>query len=288
MTNQKGVSAPSQQKFGLTFHRSFSLVRPAITSVLQLAAEYVATFGEEKTLSLEEIRKNTNLGTIYVEAMPRYAKATGLVDDLLHLTAFGSLAYRWDPLLERSATQWLMHYHISAPFGMGPAFWNHLVVNRFRSGNTFTREEISRQIADFISESEGRIVNLRDADTTATVFLGTYTKSDGLGNLEILEERDDRYLVLEPEAPPIWAMAYALLDFWMASFPQQITVNLNELTGANGLTGLFLVGTGRLNAVLRAMQDEGYVEVHRVAPPYQVVLLNPDRQSILERLYSHE
>ena len=289
MADQDKVVTISQQKCGLTFHRSFSLVRPAITSILELAVEHAVASDTDKALTLDEIRQKTNLGTVYVEAMPRYAKATGLLGDSLRPTDFGALAHEWDPLLERSGTQWLMHYHISSLYGTGPAFWHYLVADRFRSGNEFTRDDISQQLSSFVAQTEDRDLTSRDADATATIFLGTYTKSDALGPLEILDEaRDGYYRVLEPEAPPIWAMAYALLDFWGARFPQQITVNLNDLSGANGLTSLFLVGAGRLNAVLRAMQEEGYVEVYRVAPPYQVLLLKKDRQALLERLYSHD
>jgi hypothetical protein len=277
-----------RRKFGLTFHRTFSLVRPAVASVLGLAVEYAAASGEKTSLSLDAIRERTNLGSVYVEAMPRYARATGLLDDLLSPTEFGALAHQQDPRLEQSDTQWLMHYHISAPHGTGPAFWHHFVKNRFRSGDAFTRDELSQQIAAFVEDVEARSVTARDANATATVFLGTYTKTDAFGGLCILEEaQDGLYRVLEPESPSIWVLAYALLDFWEAHFPQQLTVNLNDLSGPDGLTSIFLIGVGRLNAVLRAMQEEGYVDVHRVAPPYQVVLLNRDRQSLLDRIYGY-
>jgi hypothetical protein len=287
MTDRVPGNVLNQHKFGLTFHRSFALVRPAVTSILKLAVEHAA-ISTDTPLTMDEIRQNTNLGTIYVEAMPRYAKAMGLVDISLRPTPFGLQAYEWDPLLEQPSTQWLMHYYMSAPYWIGPAFWHCLVVNRFRSGNEFSRDDISQQIAEFVSEMENREVTPRDADATATVFLGTYTKSDALGGVEILEEVNGHYHVLEPEPPPIWVMAYALVDFWLARFPQQISLNLNDLSGAGGLANLFMVGAGRLNAVLRTMQEEGYVEVHRVAPPYQVVLLNRDRSSLIERVYTYE
>jgi hypothetical protein len=36
------------------------------------------------------------------------------------------------------------------------------------------------------------------------------------------------------------------------------------------------------------MQVEGFVDLYRVAPPYQVVLLRPDLQAILEKIYENE
>lgn len=275
------------KRLGTAFHETFPLSRAAITQLVETLAAQERKGAE--TSIRELLREETHLGTNYVKAMPRYAFGAGILDDSYALTAFGKAVLENDPLLVQTATQWLMHYHLSAPHGPGPAFWHHLVVSRFRSGDEFTREEIINQVNDFLQETEGRSFAEQTIKSTTNAFLGSYYQEDGLGRLEIIEKLTDTdYRVLEPEAPEVWAMAYAVLDFWAASFPQQITVNLNELTGTSGLTGLFLVGTGRLNAVLRAMQDEGYVEVHRVAPPYQVVLLNPDRQSILERLYSHE
>lgn len=288
MTGERASIRSSEHKFRLTFHRTFSLVRPALTSILNLAIEYSEDGNNSSNLTLDQIRERTNLGTVYVEAMPRYAKAVGLLDDSLKPTQLGRHVHASDPLLDRVSTQWLMHYHISSWHGVGPGFWHHIVTERFRSGNEFTSDEISEQIARYVADEEKRIVHARDAKSTARVFLGTYTKSDALSNLRILDEIDDhRFRVLEPDAPPVWALAYAILDYWEANFASQLTINLNSLTGSDGFTSLFLTGAGRLNTVLREMQDEGYVEVHRVAPPYQVVLLRPDKQSVLERIYHH-
>ena len=37
--------------------------------------------------------------------------------------------------------------------------------------------------------------------------------------------------------------------------------------------------------MLSEMQDAGYVEVYRVAPPYQVALVRQDLESMLRRMY---
>ena len=276
----------SFQRLGTAFSETFPLSRTSISQLIEVLAGQ-----EEKTAEMsrfELLREETHLGTNYIKAMPRYARGAGILDDSSSLTPFGRAILQHDPLLVQPATQWLMHYHLSAPDGPGPAFWHHLVVTHFRSGDEFARGEILAHIDNFVQENEGRVLSESSIKGAASAFLGTYHHPEGLGDLEILEKVGDNYRVLEPEAPPIWAMAYALLDFWGARFPQQITVNLNDLSGANGLTSLFLVGAGRLNAVLRAMQEEGYVEVYRVAPPYQVLLLKKDRQALLERLYSHD
>ena len=76
-------------RLGLTFHRTFSLVRPAISQIIRLAASAAQGNHEESILTKEKIRAETNLGTIYAEAMPRYARGTGLLDERNRLTSFG-------------------------------------------------------------------------------------------------------------------------------------------------------------------------------------------------------
>jgi len=79
--------------------------------------------------------------------MPRYAIGAGLLDNNYEITLFGKFAHKHDPILEQAGTQWLMHYHLSAPQGPGPAFWHELVMSRFRGGCEFTTDEIATQIA---------------------------------------------------------------------------------------------------------------------------------------------
>ena len=183
-----------------------------------------------------------------------------------------------------------MHYHLSAPQGPGPAFWHELVMTRFRSGNEFTASEIAEQIGQSYQKTEGEPLAERSARSTATIFLGTYTKQDGLCNLKILQELgDNRYRVNDDlDPPPAWAVAYAILDFWEAQLQGRKTINLDELTEENGVANVFMIGAGKIASVLQKMQLEGFVDLFRVAPPYQVVLLRSDMDAILERLYAHE
>jgi hypothetical protein len=222
--------------------------------------------------------------------MPRYAVGAGLLGANYKLTTFAKFVQKHDALLEQEGTQWLMHYHLSAPQGPGPAFWHELIVTRFRSGNEFSTSEIAEQIGQFFQRTEGEPLAERSARSTATVFLGTYTKADGLDNLKILQGiGEDRYRVNDDlDPPPAWAVAYAILHFWEVQLQGRKTINLDELTDENSVANLFMIGAGKVAAVLQKMQAEGFVDLFRVSPPYQVVLLRTDTKAILERLYAHE
>ena len=120
--------------------------------------------------------------------MPRYAVGTGLLSGNYRLTTFAKFVQKHDVLLEQVGTQWLMHYHLCAPQGPGPAFWHELVTSRFRGGDEFTSSDIAEQISQFFQKTGGESLAERSARSTATIFLGTYTKQDGLANLNLLQE----------------------------------------------------------------------------------------------------
>jgi len=109
-----------------------------------------------------------------------------------------------------------MHYHLSAPHGPGPSFWNHLIARHVRIGHALSRVSISEVIGSFLKESEMKTLGNRTLQSAATVFLGTYAKSDGLGKLGLIEEESGSYTVRQPQTPPVRVLACALHDYWEA------------------------------------------------------------------------
>lgn len=281
---------PNRIRLGVSFHRTFPLRRHQIQDILQLAYESEIQAGAGEGLR-KSLRKASSIGTRQLESAPRYAYGSGLLDTQNQLTLFGRLVHDHDPMLERKGTLWLMHYHLSAPNGFGPSYWHDIVSTRFRANDVISKENLAEQIAEHVKQAEGRKLAPRYAHSCANIFLKAYSASDGLSALGILRtiESEDLYLVEEPEPPPVWAFAVALLDFWQHQFPNRITIHLDELYADGGLTSIFMIGASRINRYLHTLQQEGMVDVFRVAPPYQVALLNADPTFALSRLYtSHD
>lgn len=262
---------------GLTFHRTFSLSRSSITKILQVAYN-------KPGFKNSDLAKLTDLGTIYQESMPRYAKRAGLLDEQNRLTLFGRYVAEFDPQMEKTSTQWLLHYHLTAPH-RSTAFWHHLVTQWFIPGNTFTAEQLVEDLTRFLHNNTGKSPVPRSVRSTITIFTGTYLKSDGLKRLGLLEETEGgMYSVPQVTPPPVWALGYALAEYWQAHYGERLTINLDDLTGKN-FAGLFLLGENGLTELLIELKREGLIDLYRIAHPYQVVLLQPGLESALERIY---
>jgi len=159
-------------------------------------------------------------------------------------------------------------------------------VRRFLSGNTFTSEDLNTDLTTFLRQEAGKDPAPRSVSSTATVFTGTYLKSDGLGRLGLLEEiNKNNYRVPAAPPPPIWALGYALAEYWRAHYGERLTVNLDDFTGDN-FASLFLLGEDSLTSLLVQLKQEGMIDLYRIAQPYQVVLLQPNPEYALEKLYA--
>lgn len=261
----------------LTFHRTFSLSRSSVAKVVRLAQK-------QPGFRLEDLAQSTDLGTIYLEAMPRYAFRSGLLDRRNHLTTFGCLAVQSDAALEKPATQWLLHYHLAAPRGP-TAFWHHLVRKRLLPGNTFTADDLTADLTVFLNETAGKAPVPRSIRSTVTVFIGTYTKTDGLGQLGLLiEATPNTYHVPAAGAPPLWAVGYALADYWHERYNERLTINLDDLIHSD-FAAVFLLGEERLTELLIQLKQEGMLDLYRISRPYQIVLLQPSLEYALQKMY---
>lgn len=274
--------------FKLSFHRTFALSRFAVSQILHLVAEFEA-LDTTRPLSWEVIRARTSLGTVQVEAFRRYTFRTGLVTNKERLTEFGRMVASADPTLAELATQWLMHYHLSAPQGPGPFFWHYVATSCLRIGTRLTSSDVAQTIALAVREQSGQDPKPRIAREAGTVFLGSYAKPEGLSQLRLIQEVErGLYLVTDPSPVPVWVFGFALVDYWERQWGNRITVDLAALFEPGGLSSIFFLGSEAVDEVLGTLQREKLIDVYRVAPPYQVVRQwgSDARRMCLDRAYA--
>lgn len=281
ISEKRAAATAGYDRSGAMFHESFALNRPAIAIILQSAVHR-----ESEDALFAQLRDKTNLGNNYIKAMPRYATCCGLLEaDKSQLTPLGAYVSAHDASLSLPATQWLMHYHLSAPHGPGPRFWHDLTVRLPELGASFDSAELTAEVDRSVQAEQGRTLAERSLRTCGAVYAGTYTKADGLGGLGILREGDAGLSLGDPQAVPPGVLAYALSHFWAGQFGQAQTRNLSDLSEPGGFGSLFFLSQFALNKALRGLAGRGVLELWQQAPPHQVTR-PPAPQALLDGLYA--
>lgn len=269
----------NDDRLSLSFHRSFALSRSGVSAILKAAVA-----GEE--MSWENVRQQTSLGTVQVEAMPRYAERCGLLDSSKKPTAFGEVVAEKDPTLSHLSTQWCMHYFISTPERFRPNFWSNVVTNLFFYNQSFQAEDVATNIRLFAVAQSQKEPSIRTANDSATALAGTYTKDDALGALGILENNGGVYAVREPKPVPVGAFACILAHYWASVWHERDDVLLRDVNDGE-LSSLLLLSSGEINDLLSALSERGLVTRHRRVPPFKVTRQWGDQDALWrEHLYS--
>jgi len=237
-------------------------------------------------MTREVIRSETLLGSIYVEAMPRYAQASGLLDSDNRLAPLGRYVAAQDILLGRQETLWLVHYNLCKHGGIAPRFWGYLVEEVMHAGDELERDQISQMIRSVTESQQAIKVSDQTAADAATVFLKTYSSSDSLGGLSLLQDLGNgRYLVLEHEAPPPLVFAFVVADYWALNLNNTSSVWIDEFNKTGGPAQTLLMGQGQINHAMRELSRMGIASVQLTQPPYQFSPLWRDQDDLLERIY---
>ena len=261
-------------KFAISFHETFTLSRSSLAQII------------ENCLNNGRLKRNdlVKMGTNYQKAMPRYARRTGLLGPKDDLTPLGHFIGQYDPTLSRTGTQWLLHYHLAAPQGFS-AFWHHFVHRHFLPSNSFSANDLITDLNNFLTEHKGKAPAANSVRSTVAIFTGTYLKPDGLAKLDLLEDNDSNtYYVPPTRTPDLWALGYALVDYWAAHYGERLTINLDDLTHGD-FAAIFILGEERLLQLLIQLKQEGMLDLFRTSRPYQVVLLQPNPEFALRKLY---
>jgi hypothetical protein len=232
------------KKITTAFSETLGLSRPALALLLRAYKD--AEIENAPSLTESVIRQKTGLGPNHVTAQKYYCRGCGLADAMNRLTNFGSAVFAFDPDFKRIDTQWLLHYHFVAPHGVGPDYWRYLTFHTVARGRTSTNRSISAQIDRFHEESGLDKLSDSSYNSASAAFISTYSNSDGLSSLNLLNKEGDEYRVGLPEPITAAAFAYALADYWTAQWGETQTVSLSRITGEDGPGPLLLLNTGSL------------------------------------------
>lgn len=267
------------EKLGLSFHRTFPLMRDMLRQVMEAASI-------RGSLSYESIRADTTLGTVQVQAARRYAFGVGLLDEHENITRFGHQVLQADAGLSSLRTQWLMHYHMVAPHRNGPAFWNYIFRSIMTGIKVLSAQAIAADIGRFIAVSEGRQIEADTLKKAATIFLRTYVRTDALGPLNLVIEAGEEYIAGEPARLDTEVFAYALADYWRYVWKDYATVNRDSIMAEDGPAALFLLGRGDVGHILREMQEQGLIRQERAVSPPTVYRLWSSPDELLDKVYA--
>jgi hypothetical protein len=267
------------RRIGTTFHETFPLKRSALSQIVELCNGT----SQVRERDVYELLRASN----QARAMPQYARGCGLLKvGSFQPTVFGRVARERNPSLDKLETLWLMHYHLSAPHGPGPAFWSHLVTARLQLGDTLEIRTVATWIGQYLAGQQRPLAS-ETLTSAASSFLRSYVLPDGLQRLGLLEPvgssaqaRGAR--VVEPEATAASVVGYCLADYWEANWGSRPTVSLDELSTFGAV---FLLGPAMLASCLTELQSRGVLELHRVAPPYQVFRLWGSKEDLLDAIY---
>lgn len=273
---------PAKRRISLAFHEGLSFVRSSIADVLSVAAQR----NPDKKLNSEMLRQKTPLGQNYAKAMPRYCQGAGLLDQKNELTAFGRHVYKHDPHLELAATLWLCHYNLAAAEGPGPEFWHLLTAKHLIVGDELRTAHLGNFLMQ-VYEQSGYSIAGRTSSTAASVFLTTYSRSDCLGGLGVLEAKEPgRYVVKDVESPPPLVFAYVIAEYWQRNLPNQTSVWIDEFNKSGGPSQVLLMGRGQVNQAMRELSRMGIATVQLTQPPYQFSPLWKSQDELLDRIYA--
>ena len=277
-------SMSAEKRLGPSFHRTFPFNRSAVSALLSLAVRYEGKPGVRITKDV--IKKETLLGIQYVEAMPRYAQAGGLLDSENRLTPLGRRVAAHDVSLERRETLWMIHYHLARSDGLAPRFWGYLFEEIVHPGDSLERSRVASFIREVSQSQQAVPISDETAAAAATVFLKTYSSGESLGGLSILQDDGSGcYSVLETESPTSIVFALVVADYWAKSLRETTSAFIDEFNKAGGPAQVLLMGRGQVNHAMRELSRMGIATVQLTQPPYQFSPLWKNQDELLDQIY---
>jgi hypothetical protein len=214
--------------------------------------------------------EETDLGTEMRKPYIGWLRGTGLAESRdgsggVGLTSFGVRVASQPRLLDQPATQWLMHYHLAAPDGPGPEFWNEAISHFSAIGESFS-------VDDWLEHFRQSGAAEKSERVRFNVFKQTYVTGAliRLGMLSV-DPSSKQVRVSKPR----WAcgadvFAYALIDHWQERWDSYLSVDLELVFEPGGVADVFMLNREQVDEYLGTLAADGLLDVFRIAPPYQI------------------
>jgi hypothetical protein len=304
--NSLFVASPERaDRLRFSGHQTFPFRYPWMPKAIQGLAEDPNLFFREDALFRLGVGKNMVASIRYwAEAMElawfdSRTQTAGATELGAHL--FG--AEGWDPYLEYSGTAWLLHWMlVETP--ERASTW-HYVFSRWQK-DEFAKEEMTQWLADQAANSTSTRATLgsiaRDVDTFVRSYLAPARAPRTLAEesfdsplveLGLLRSLDGKHFMLNKGPKPtlpIEVFVFAMLRFWKAVAPNQLTLQFEQLLYGAGSPGrAFLLSENAFASMLERIppwtglrydESSGLRRVTR-----QRVVTDGSLMTVLERYY---
>jgi len=295
------------QKLQLGFHTSFALKKDDLIRILEAATE-------DRGLddSLDNLINRTRLGNKKVGPIRSWAMRAGLVSGD-RLSPEGAIAYKADPRLQSSTTDWLMHFYLSLSVqgakderkskytGIGDILqpppndpadwggWTYFVYAFLPEHKTFTLAELQTYCASIFEPGTGKNPE-QDLRNNLRILLRAYAETEAIAGCRFLVQTDKEAYTTEINAlPNLDLIAYFLAKLWQRDFGDTTSVLTDDILHQTmGLASVLGINTSALQTVLNQLETAALIEQRRTVSPAQIIRRWHNPLTLLEKSYATE
>jgi hypothetical protein len=259
------------ERLSFSGHQTFPFRYAWLPKGVAGVVENPRLFADERALVHLGVGKNM------VAAIRHWCEATGMIgqraqDGCDAPTPLGRAIFTeapWDPFLEDIGTLWLLHWQL-ARFGSRASTW-HLAFTRWNRA-MFTRDDLVGWLHRLASLSRARSSSIASIRRDVDVFLRTYIPrvinarviEDSfdcpLAELGLIDETDSGIFEFRrsgQDTLPVAVFAYAVLDYWHSTAPDQSTLSYDRLLfGAGSPGGAFQLSDAGLTHLLEGLPSK--------------------------------
>jgi hypothetical protein len=298
----------------LSFHGTFALKKEDVIRILEVATE-------EQGLkdSRQGLINRTGLGNEKVLRIKSWAIRAGLVSGD-RLSSEGAIVWKFDPRLQSSMTDWLMHFYLSLGIqgakddypkggsashrkskytGVGETLesatdtpadwggWTYFVYSFLPQHSSFTLDELQTYCSSIFDPGKGKNPE-KDLRDNLRILLRAYCDPEALAGCKFIVQTDkEAYRLGEANLPNIDLIGYFLAKLWQRDFGETTSVLTDDILHQTmGLTSVLGITPQTLQAVLNQLETAALIEQRRTVSPAQIIRRWHDPLTLLEKAYA--